>query len=197
MTLIIFSRHALQHLGYEFNVVTSAAELENAQIVVMSGIIELVGVQQVISCYIYILLHFVTYLTNMDQVQALQDRDLLESLRKYLLDNRLFLGIGVGMHFLFDSSDDHPDTKLLGVLAGSVSKLESWDASVPHIGWNGLTHVDLTASLSGNESSDVELVSCHWMVSNTVNLIGRFSHSMCRSISSTRTVSLPARRIWN
>ncbi len=44
------------------------------------------------------------------------------------------LGICLGMQLLFESSDEHEGAAGLGILAGTVTKLQS--PRLPHIGWN-------------------------------------------------------------
>jgi glutamine amidotransferase len=46
------------------------------------------------------------------------------------------LGICLGMQLLFDRSDEHEGAAGLGLLAGSVTRLEAPGLKIPHIGWN-------------------------------------------------------------
>jgi imidazole glycerol phosphate synthase glutamine amidotransferase subunit len=48
------------------------------------------------------------------------------------------LGICLGMQILFESSDEAPGSKGLGVLTGHVSRLDGADR-LPHMGWNTVT----------------------------------------------------------
>ena len=47
------------------------------------------------------------------------------------------LGICLGMQLLFESSDEHEGARGLGILPGTVTKLQS--PRLPHIGWNLVT----------------------------------------------------------
>jgi imidazole glycerol-phosphate synthase subunit HisH len=47
-----------------------------------------------------------------------------------------FLGICVGMQMLFDSSEEAPGTKGLGIIPGEVRKLAVTSERLPHMGWN-------------------------------------------------------------
>ena len=50
-----------------------------------------------------------------------------------------FLGICLGLHLLFERGDESADgswVRGLGVLAGSVTRLESGRLKVPHVGWD-------------------------------------------------------------
>ena len=52
------------------------------------------------------------------------------------------LGICLGMQWLFESSDEAPDVRGLGVLPGRIVRLcgdTSQRIKIPHVGWNGLT----------------------------------------------------------
>jgi imidazole glycerol-phosphate synthase subunit HisH len=48
-----------------------------------------------------------------------------------------FLGICVGMQMLFDSSEEAPGCKGLGILPGEVRRLDTTER-LPHMGWNTL-----------------------------------------------------------
>ncbi len=49
------------------------------------------------------------------------------------------LGICLGMQLLFESSDEHEGAEGLGLLAGTVTRLDAPGLKVPHIGWNTVT----------------------------------------------------------
>jgi len=59
------------------------------------------------------------------------------------------LGICVGMQWLFAGSDEAPETRCLGALAGRVTRLRG-DAErrlkIPHVGWNALEFQPAAAS---------------------------------------------------
>jgi imidazole glycerol-phosphate synthase subunit HisH len=62
------------------------------------------------------------------------------------------LGICLGMQLLFESSTEHEGAEGLGLLAGTVTRLESPGLKIPHIGWNAVTFerdAALTAGLGG------------------------------------------------
>jgi imidazole glycerol-phosphate synthase subunit HisH len=59
------------------------------------------------------------------------------SLRAALASGHPCLGIGLGMHLLFEKSDDGEG---LAVLRGAVRKLNA--CRLPHVGWNEVTHSD-------------------------------------------------------
>lgn len=64
-------------------------------------------------------------------------RAFIPPLKQYLSQNRPFLGICLGLHTLFDASDESPEVPGLGVIPGRVRRFEGGPGiSVPHIGWN-------------------------------------------------------------
>jgi len=48
-----------------------------------------------------------------------------------------FLGICVGMQWLYEGSEESPDTKGLGIVNGVCARFPA-DVKAPHVGWNGL-----------------------------------------------------------
>jgi glutamine amidotransferase/cyclase len=69
-------------------------------------------------------------------MQTLDQKGMVEPLRQYLLADRPFLGICLGLQALFEGSDESPGVPGLGLLRGRVRRFQT-DLSVPHIGWNG------------------------------------------------------------
>jgi glutamine amidotransferase/cyclase len=70
-------------------------------------------------------------------MEILRNKQFVEPLRAYLQSGRPFLGICLGMHALFEQSEEAPGTKGLGLFKGTVKRFEI-DLAVPHIGWNGI-----------------------------------------------------------
>jgi glutamine amidotransferase len=69
-----------------------------------------------------------------------------EAVRAYIASGRPYLGICLGMQALFESSEEAPDEKGLGIFPGTVKRFatdlrdaEGRRLKVPHIGWNQIT----------------------------------------------------------
>ncbi len=88
-----------------------------------------------------------------NMMHILRKKNYVEPLKAYLRSNRPFLGICLGLQALFESSDEAPDVRGLGLLNGSVKKF-AIDLSVPHIGWNGLNIKHSSYIFSGIGSKD-------------------------------------------
>ncbi|MCP4693554.1 MAG: imidazole glycerol phosphate synthase subunit HisH, partial [Desulfobacterales bacterium] len=70
-------------------------------------------------------------------MRILKEKNFVEPLKEYLRSNRPFLGICLGLHALFERSEEAPGEEGLGFVPGSARRFDI-DLSVPHIGWNGL-----------------------------------------------------------
>jgi len=107
---------ALEKLGAEVEVSNRAEAVEKAQKLVLPG----VGAFG-------------------DAMKELESRNLAGPIRKFTASGRPFLGICLGLQLLFDSSDENPGVKGLGVLPGEVRRFtNSKRFKVPHMGWNQL-----------------------------------------------------------
>ena len=76
-------------------------------------------------------------------------KDAMDNLKKYDLDrvihevvdkNIPFLGICLGLQLLFESSEEAPETKGLGILKGKILRIPDNNGTlkIPHMGWNSL-----------------------------------------------------------
>ena len=72
-------------------------------------------------------------------MSKLKDLDFIEPLRKLVLSKKIYiLGICLGMHVLFDKSEEG---KLngLSLIDGEIQKLDNNKIKIPHNGWNKLS----------------------------------------------------------
>jgi imidazole glycerol-phosphate synthase len=72
-----------------------------------------------------------------NMIHILTQKQYMDPLETYLKENRPFLGICLGLHALFEESEEAPGLKGLGILKGRARKFHV-RRSVPHIGWNGI-----------------------------------------------------------
>ena len=68
---------------------------------------------------------------------ALRERGLDAALRSFIEGGRPFLGICIGMQILYARSLEHGEQRGLGVLRGTVARLDG-APRVPHMGWDEL-----------------------------------------------------------
>ncbi len=73
-----------------------------------------------------------------EAMAGLSSRMLDTAVREFIGQGRPLLGICLGLQVLFESSEESPGVKGLGVLPGKVLRLPAEGQKVPHIGWNSL-----------------------------------------------------------
>jgi glutamine amidotransferase/cyclase/glutamine amidotransferase len=72
-----------------------------------------------------------------DSVRILKETHLWEPLKEWLKEDRPYLGICLGYQLLFESSEECPGVKGLGVAPGRVRKFDTAHGlKIPHMGWN-------------------------------------------------------------
>ena len=106
--------NAVESLGRKSGVVSSAHDIESAEKLIFPG----VG-------------------SFGSMMRELRRKRLAAPLKEYILADRPYLGICLGMHALFESSEEAPDEEGLGVLSGRCRRFRI-PSAVPHIGWNGI-----------------------------------------------------------
>ncbi|HEY5812009.1 MAG TPA: imidazole glycerol phosphate synthase subunit HisH [Terrimicrobiaceae bacterium] len=86
-----------------------------------------------------------------DCARNLHASGLWEPLGEWLRAGRPYLGICLGYQLLFESSEESPGCKGLGILPGRVVRFADNGLKVPHIGWNVLldTSGPIYQTLSG------------------------------------------------
>jgi imidazole glycerol-phosphate synthase subunit HisH len=104
--------NALDEIACPYTLVRDAAGLQAADKILLPG----VG-------------HFGQMMRALDQLGV------RETLRERIRAGVPFLGICLGMQALFESSEEAPEVRGLGLFTGSVRRFGT-DARVPHMGWN-------------------------------------------------------------
>jgi len=81
-----------------------------------------------------------------DTVKALEKKGIFKVLQKEIL-KKPYLGICLGLQLLFESSEESPKSKGLGIFPGKVVKFKT-NLKVPQIGWNSIQIKKKTPLLS-------------------------------------------------
>ncbi len=77
-----------------------------------------------------------------EAMSQLKKRRLVEPILGSIRERKPFLGLCLGLQLLFDSSEESPNVRGLGVLPGRVRKLAAARGlKVPHMGWNQIETV--------------------------------------------------------
>jgi len=76
-----------------------------------------------------------------DAMNKLEEYDLIETIHQVVEKNIPFLGICLGLQLMFESSEESPGVKGLGILKGKILRIPDGEGiKIPHIGWNNLTY---------------------------------------------------------
>jgi glutamine amidotransferase len=104
-------RKAFAHLGYETLVTEDPSVVRGAEKLVLPGV------------------------GNFAAVKRLADTGLTDAIAERISAGVSFLGICVGMQWLYEGSTEAPGVAGLGALRGTVARFEC-ELKIPHVGWN-------------------------------------------------------------
>jgi imidazole glycerol phosphate synthase glutamine amidotransferase subunit len=119
-------QNTLDEIGASYELVRDAAGLEKASKIILPG----VG-------------HFGQMLRSLDEMNV--RNAFVNQIKK----NVPFLGICLGLQGLFDSSEEAPGLRGLGIFSGEVKRFVDSTARIPHMGWDELTTVRPSRLLNG------------------------------------------------
>ena len=106
---------ALQAAGGEVLITSKAKDLESAEKLVLPG----VGAFG-------------------DCMKNLEATGLIPTILEQAAMRKPLLGICVGLQILFESSEESPDVKGLGIFKGEIKKICAEGLKIPHMGWNSI-----------------------------------------------------------
>jgi glutamine amidotransferase len=104
--------NAIAKLGYATKLATTPQEILEADVVVLPG----VGAANHI-------------------MESLKNSGLDKAIRKYISEDRYFLGICIGMQILLGETEEGGHHQCLNIIPGKVKKFNE-GLKVPHMGWN-------------------------------------------------------------
>ncbi len=104
-------KNALDYLGVQSRVTSNPEDIKQADRVILPG----VGAFG-------------------DCIKALEERKLIQPIKDFINSGKSFLGICIGLQVLFESSEESPGIKGLGIVKGIVKRFTK--GKVPQIGWN-------------------------------------------------------------
>ncbi len=67
-------------------------------------------------------------------MEKLNSKNMAPFIQDIVSDGKIFLGICLGLQVLFETSEEAPDTRGLGIFKGGVKKFQT--GKTPQIGWN-------------------------------------------------------------
>lgn len=151
--------HALAHLHAEnVHIIRSGAELKTATKIILPG----VG----------------AFGAGMAQLRA---QNIIAPLKEMMQSGVPYLGICLGMQFLFETSDELGNHDGLGLIEGRVTRFApSPDHKVPHIGWNQI-NLQQPSPITQNipQNSDVYFIHSYYCApTHQANVIATCDHGI-------------------
>lgn len=122
----IFSvKNALDYLGLESCLVSDSDSIKNADAVILPGVGAFPAA-----------------------MKMLENSGLVDTIKEEAT-KKPFLGICLGMQLIFEKGYEFEECDGLGLIKGSVRKMESEDLIIPHMGWNKLEVLNNCKLLDG------------------------------------------------
>ena len=74
-----------------------------------------------------------------DAMKCLEESGLVDTVKAAAQSGKPFLGICLGLHLLFEESEESPNVKGLGIFKGKIVKIpDNGSLKIPHMGWNNI-----------------------------------------------------------
>jgi len=77
-----------------------------------------------------------------DAMKMLEEKGLVDVVRQVKESKKPLLGICLGLHLMFEESEESPGVKGIGLFGGKVKKIPDCALKIPHIGWNNIETKD-------------------------------------------------------
>lgn len=108
-----------------------------------------------------------------DAMEKLHNYGLIDVIKEVVSRKTPFIGICLGLQLLFDSSEESPGVKGLGILPGKIVRIpEKEGIKVPHIGWNSLTYPNSGRLYQGiKEDSYVYFVHSYYLQAEDPDIV--------------------------
>lgn len=71
-------------------------------------------------------------------MNCMQENGLIDAVKDVALSGKPFLGICLGLHLLFEESEESPDVQGLGIFKGKIRRIPDCGLKIPHMGWNSI-----------------------------------------------------------
>ena len=84
-----------------------------------------------------------------DAMSCMRKSGLVETVRTAAKSGKPFLGICLGLHLLFEESEESEGVKGLGIFEGKAVRIPGHGLKIPHMGWNSIRSVKDSRILCG------------------------------------------------
>lgn len=73
-----------------------------------------------------------------DAMECMRESGLIDTVKGVALSGKPFLGVCLGLHLLFEESEESPGAKGLGIFKGKIRRIPDCGLKIPHMGWNNI-----------------------------------------------------------
>lgn len=108
-------KNALEYLGADWVITRNPDEIRNADHIILPG----VG-------------------SFGDAMECMKKSGLVEVVKEVALSGKPFLGVCLGLHLLFEESEESPGINGLGIFKGKICRIPDCGLKIPHMGWNNI-----------------------------------------------------------
>lgn len=96
-----------------------------------------------------------------DAMKCLEESGLTKTVKAVAESGKPFLGICLGLHLLFEESEESPGVKGLGIFKGKIVKIpDNGSLKIPHMGWNNI-HITKDSKILKNIGSEPYVYFVH------------------------------------
>lgn len=96
-----------------------------------------------------------------DAMKCLEESGLTKTVKAVAESGKPFLGICLGLHLLFEESEESQNVKGLGIFKGKIVKIpDNGSLKIPHMGWNNI-HITKDSKILKNIGSEPYVYFVH------------------------------------
>lgn len=108
-----------------------------------------------------------------DAMEKITQYELQPVIEEIVRKKTPFLGICLGLHLMFEKSDETPGVAGLGILKGDIRKIPEQDGlKIPHMGWNSLHFPKKGRLFNGiNEDAYVYFVHSYYLKAKEESIV--------------------------
>ncbi len=111
-----------------------------------------------------------------DAMKKLDKTGLTDVVRQVRESKKPLLGICLGLHLMFEESEESPGVKGIGLFSGKVKKIPEKGLKIPHIGWNNIETKDSSWLFSGLSNEPyVYFVHSYYAVPEDESIISAYT----------------------
>ncbi len=110
-----------------------------------------------------------------DAMACLNRSSLADVVKQAAQNGTPLLGICLGLHLMFEESEESPGVKGLGLFKGSVVKIPDRGLKIPHMGWNSLETAKDSKILSGADGEFMYFVHSYYIKPDDERIISAYT----------------------